>query len=145
MRMLEVLALIAKSLTFLTAAGQQIAYEAGMDQFCGHIEPFSSAIHKVSINQNINSAVFFANWPEKQVDLGLALISPNGTKINQSTNDTSIEFEKNLTYEYYVIQNPAVGVWSFEISASSMPVSNGSDYCLKLIPIAAPLAADNSS
>jgi len=147
MNMLEVLALIAISFVFFTAAAGQQSTEAGINnQFCGHIEPFSSAIHKVSINQSINSAIFFASWTEEQVDLGLALITPNGTRIDQNTNDSSIEFEKNLTdgYDDYIVQNPAVGVWSFEINASSMPVSNGTDYCLQLIPIEeAPQVADS--
>jgi len=151
MKMLEALSLIAISLTFFTiAAGQQtIADNAETGQFCSHIDPFSSAIHKVTINQSINSnsAMFIAGWSEKEVDLGLALITPNGTKIDQNTNDPSVEFGKNpaYEYEYYVVQNPAVGVWSFEINASSMPVSNGTDYCLKLIPMEASELADNSS
>jgi len=148
MKMVEALSLIFISFIFFTAAAeQQNAIEPVTSQFCGHIEPFSSAIHKESINQSYNASIFAANLPEKQVDVGLTLISPDGTKIDQNTNTSYIKFQKNSTenstYEYYVIQNPAVGVWSFELNASSMPVSNGSDYCLELINIEEPKAANS--
>lgn len=146
MKSFLLISLIILLITFFSvAAGQQIAENAGMNPIYGHIEPSTSVIKSVTINQSISSAIFFATWPDEQTDLGLALIAPNGTRIDQNSNVSSIAFEKNPTYEYYVVQNPAEGVWSFEINASRMLALNGSDYCLKLIGLEMPENTTNNA
>ncbi len=110
------------------SVSQELASDdATVDKVCGHIDLQSPIIvHEVSIKKDTNSALFFMNWTKNESGLKLSLIPPD----NKSASDINcIQHEIGSVHEFYLLRNPASGVWKAEIEGNNLSLSED-DYCL---------------
>lgn len=97
-----------------------------VEKICGHIGFQSPIIHEISIKKNTNSALFLMNWTKNESGLKLILIPPD----NKETLDINcIQHEIGSVHEFYLLRNPASGVWKAEIEGNNLSL-NEDDYCL---------------
>ncbi len=124
-------ALIITFAPFSFAFGEEVADD--LDQgltvpTCGHI--YASETHTVNsiIGLNITSASFILNGGETADNLGMVLVTPNGTEIGPDAGEP-ITYRREANLIYYIVPNPEPGNWTAKITAGTIP-EMGEDYCI---------------
>jgi hypothetical protein len=123
-----ILATVLVPVSSYGAISGEISSNSSLEQ-CGSISPGSNAAQNVSIKAGAYSAVFFLNWSDNQSKLGLQLTDPNGIRYDQ--NSSSIEHDNGDTFDYFLLQSPAYGVWTAEIIPKYLK-DNQEHYCLMI-------------
>jgi hypothetical protein len=121
------LAIILIFVSFSEAISEKSYSNGSLEQNCGKISLSSNIVQNVPVKAGAYAAIFFLNWTNNQSKLGLELTAPDGTRYDRESD--SIAYSEGETFDYFLLQNPAKGIWIAKIFPMHLRDSQ-EDYCL---------------
>ncbi|MCX6673629.1 MAG: hypothetical protein NTY37_07610 [Methanothrix sp.] len=85
----------------------------------GHINSSSILIFNTTIEKNISAALFLLAWEKAENILTLEVYSPSGKKI-EPRSTLSVYYNKNKSFELYIVKTPDQGNWSTRVIAKNL-------------------------
>jgi hypothetical protein len=116
------------ALIYFSDAISEKSYSNGsLEQNCGKVSHSPNLIQNVPEEAGAYAAIFFLNWTNNQSKIGLELTAPDGTRYDRESDSNA--YSEGETFDYFLMQNPAKGIWIAKIFPVHLRDSQ-EDYCL---------------